>query len=591
MRTKQARPRDIHIIVAFASLLLLVGLWLERPSAPAAILAYHLLPLALLWAGAWLFAQRSTLLEALARREQDLEDRVAARTAELASSEERFRKLFHTTPAGILVGRLSDLCIVDANDAFTQMSGFTRAELIGQTTIELGILSAETHRALMAKIRDSGPPRDFELKVHNRAGDPIDVLYSSEVIELDGETCFLAAVHDISEHKRLANQANRLAAIVEAANDAIASFGLDGTILTVNRSTEELYRISAAAVVGQNLFRLVPPEYVEPLAATMALICRGELMRLEDAVWPLPDGSTMVLSLTLSPIYDENGQVTAVTAIARDITARKRAEEALQQLNVELEDRVAQRTADLQSALADLQRANRLKDEFLAMISHELRTPLTGVLSMAELLADRVAGPLNARQDGYVKGISASGERLLHIISGILSYTHLLSGRVQLGREICELRTLLDRCTVAQQYKTCAKDQTVYVQVEPADLTITGDAAAITEVLLRLLDNASRFTPPGGCIGLEARWGTFSETVDLVVWDTGAGIASDQLAHILKPFTQADGSLTRSHEGVGLGLAYVEQMVHLLGGTLAVASKQGAGSRFTITLPITPGQG
>ncbi len=110
-------------------------------------------------------------------------------------------------------------------------------------------------------------------------------------------------------------------------------------------------------------------------------------------------------------------------------------------------------------------------------------------------------------------------------------------------------------------------------------------------MILRLLDNASRLTPPAGCIGLEARWGTLSETVDLVVWDTGTGIAPDQLAHILKPFTQADGSLTRSHEGVGLGLAYVEEMVHLLGGTLAVASKQGAGSRFTITLPVTPGQG
>lgn len=587
MRTKLPPPRVIYTIVTFVTLLLLVGLWLERPSAPWAILAYHLLPIALLWAGAWLFAQRSVLLSELARREQDLENRVAARTAELASSEERFRKLFHTTPAGILVGRLSDLRIVDANDAYTQMSGFAREDLVGRTTIELGILSLETHRALMARIRESGPPRDFELKVRNKAGEPVEVLYSSEVIELDGETCFLAAVHDISEHKRLAARADRLAAIVEAANDAIASFDLDGTILTVNRSTEELYQISAAAVIGQNLFRLVPPEYAEPLQATLADIRRGELLRLEDAAWPLPDGGTMFLSLTLSPIYDDHGKVTAVTSIARDVTTRKCAEEALQRLNAELEDRVIRRTADLESALTDLQRANRLKDEFMAMISHELRTPLTGVLTMAELLADGVGGPLNARQGGYVKGINESGERLLRVINGILSYTHLLSGSVQLHRENCDLSALLDICARSQRSMISAKAQTVSVQVEPPNLAIVSDATAIAEVLTRLLDNASRYTPAGGRIGLDAHCGSHADTVDLVVWDNGSGIAPDQLANILKPFTQADGSLTRRHEGVGLGLAYVEQMVHLLGGTLAVASEVGAGSRFTISLPLT----
>lgn len=587
MRTKLPPPRVIYTIVTFVTLLLLVGLWLERPSAPWAILAYHLLPIALLWAGAWLFAQRSVLLSELARREQDLENRVAARTAELASSEERFRKLFHTTPAGILVGRLSDLRIVDANDAYTQMSGFAREDLVGRTTIELGILSLETHRALMARIRESGPPRDFELKVRNKAGEPVEVLYSSEVIELDGETCFLAAVHDISEHKRLAARADRLAAIVEAANDAIASFDLDGTILTVNRSTEELYQISAAAVIGQNLFRLVPPEYAEPLQATLADIRRGELLRLEDAAWPLPDGGTMFLSLTLSPIYDDHGKVTAVTSIARDVTTRKCAEEALQRLNAELEDRVIRRTADLESALTDLQRANRLKDEFMAMISHELRTPLTGVLTMAELLADGVGGPLNARQGGYVKGINESGERLLRVINGILSYTHLLSGSFQLHRENCDLSALLDICARSQRSMISAKAQTVSVQVEPPNLAIVSDATAIAEVLTRLLDNASRYTPAGGRIGLDAHCGSHADTVDLVVWDNGSGIAPDQLANILKPFTQADGSLTRRHEGVGLGLAYVEQMVHLLGGTLAVASEVGAGSRFTISLPLT----
>ncbi len=121
--------------------------------------------------------------------------------------------------------------------------------------------------------------------------------------------------------------------------------------------------------------------------------------------------------------------------------------------------------------------------------------------------------------------------------------------------------------------------------MHPPDLTITSDATALAEVLKRLLDNAVKFTPEGGQIGLEAHTGAAPGTVDLVVWDTGIGIAADQHERIFHAFTQADGRLQRSHEGIGLGLAYVDQMVRLLGGTIAVASAPGEGSRFTITLP------
>jgi signal transduction histidine kinase len=107
----------------------------------------------------------------------------------------------------------------------------------------------------------------------------------------------------------------------------------------------------------------------------------------------------------------------------------------------------------------------------------------------------------------------------------------------------------------------------------------------LAEVLKHLLDNAVKFTPDGGPIGLEAHAGTAPNTVDLIVWDTGIGIAPDQHEHIFHAFTQADARLSRTHEGIGIGLAYVDQMVHLMGGTLALESTPGSGTRFTITLP------
>ncbi|MFN8465192.1 MAG: HAMP domain-containing sensor histidine kinase [Caldilineaceae bacterium] len=261
-----------------------------------------------------------------------------------------------------------------------------------------------------------------------------------------------------------------------------------------------------------------------------------------------------------------------------------------------------ERTADLQAALADLQLANQLKDEFMAMISHELRTPLAGILSLSQMLTEQVIGPLNDRQIYYVKGIEESGERLLNVVNEILNYTHLISGKVQLRWVACALAQLLDTCARSQQGKANAKAQTIAVCVEPAVLAIIGDANAMADVLKRLLDNAIKFTPKGGQIGLEAHptpapaappaGGSSSNAgatfVDLVVWDTGVGIDQTQLAHIVKPFTQADARLARSYEGIGLGLAYVHQMVILLGGTLSVQSAPGQGSRFTITLPAQP---
>ena len=381
----------------------------------------------------------------------------------LRRSEDRLAKIFRSNPGGIAIARQSDGGFLDANQAFLQMIGFTRDQILGRNPVELGLVTPDVRLPVRSAALQQEFVRGLDLQITSAQGQVIDVLLSVEQLDVDGEPCLLL--------------------------------------------------------------------------------------------------------------------------LAVDVTARKQLERELRALNEELENRVAARTADLQGVLDDLRRANQLKDEFMAMISHELRTPLTSVLALSEMLADQIVGPLNARQALYVKGISESGDRLLNVVNGILSYTHLISGSVQLESEPCDLTYLLATCAAARQAQAAAKMQTIEVQVEPSDLTITSDSAALGEVLKRLLDNAVKFTPAGGQIGLEARGSKMPGTVDLVVWDTGIGLDPAQLDHILKPFTQADARLARTHEGVGMGLAYVDQMVRLLGGTLDVQSEPGKGSRFTISLP------
>jgi PAS domain S-box-containing protein len=467
------RRQDIYIVAALLSGLLLADYLLVEPPRNAVEYGNYLLRFIGLWAIAWLLAQRLDLQEQLIHQKQQLEQDIQARTADLRASEqrqhqvaERFARLFHSSPNPTVLSQRLDGRILEVNDAFVQVSGYTRRELIGSTSVALDILSLDVRAGLMEIVGSQEHVCGLEFEFRDKAGNTVPVLSFIDQLEVDGEVCLL-------------------------------------------------------------------------------------------------------LSLV-------------------DIGARKHMEQELRLLNDQLEDRVAQRTVDLQQALDELQRASRLKDEFMAMVSHELRTPLTGVLSLTELLAEEVGGPLTPRQAKYVRGITQSGARLLEAVNSILSYTQLLAGMVEIECSPVLLTYLLNITATARRAEVDARRQTLQVAVDPHDLTIMSDATALAGILKRLLDNAIKFTPEGGQIGVEAQIGAQPGTIQLVVWDTGIGILPGQLEHIVKPFIQADATLTRLHEGVGLGLAYAYHMVQLLGGHLDLESEPGHGSRFIVSLPAEP---
>jgi signal transduction histidine kinase len=223
----------------------------------------------------------------------------------------------------------------------------------------------------------------------------------------------------------------------------------------------------------------------------------------------------------------------------------------------------------------------------LANVSHELRTPLTGVLAMAEALQTETYGTLNERQQHLLQRIEHSGRHLLDVINELLDLSRLDAGTFDLVLTDCMLEPLCRACVQCVAPLAAAKRQSVHLCIEPQSLQIVADGRRLRQMLRNLLENAVKFTPEGGALGLHVTVGDASNppVVRFVVWDTGSGIPLEEQSKLFQPFTQLDSSLTRRHSGTGLGLVLVKRIAELHGGHVGVESAPGQGSRFHISLP------
>lgn len=292
-------------------------------------------------------------------------------------------------------------------------------------------------------------------------------------------------------------------------------------------------------------------------------------------IWP--DGSIHYLRTSAMVLFDTEGQAERLIGLSYDITAAKEAEEQLRLSGESL------RTTNL-----ELQRAARVKDEFLTSMSHELRTPLTGVLGLSEALRHNTYGPLNEKQLNALATIEKSGQHLLDLINDILDIARLDAGKLEIQVQPCGLDEICQASLQLIRGMAQKKRQVVRFAMEPAMISVTGDARRLKQILVNLLGNAIKFTPERGVLGLEVTGDPEAGAVRLSVWDHGIGVASEHLAQLFDPFVQLDSSLARQYEGSGLGLPLVKRLTELHGGHVEVESVLGQGSRFTVVLPWTP---
>ena len=269
---------------------------------------------------------------------------------------------------------------------------------------------------------------------------------------------------------------------------------------------------------------------------------------------------------------------TLVTVLRTALRARRRQYD-LRDYLLEL-----QRTRDAANeARAVAETANRAKSEFLAVMSHELRTPLNAIGGYAELIELGIHGPVTSAQQSDLGRIQRSQRHLLGLINGVLNYARLETGNVRYEVSDVHVDELLVTCEALVAPQARAKRLALSVPACPPSLTVRADGEKVQQIVLNLLTNSIKFSDEGGRIDVACE--EHEDSVDIKVIDTGHGIAAEKLATIFDPFVQVDARLTRTHDGVGLGLAISRDLARGMRGDLTVTSELGKGSTFTLRLP------
>jgi signal transduction histidine kinase/ActR/RegA family two-component response regulator len=239
----------------------------------------------------------------------------------------------------------------------------------------------------------------------------------------------------------------------------------------------------------------------------------------------------------------------------------------------------------LHQANAELARAVRTKDEFLATMSHELRTPLNAILSFSETLQEQIYGPLNPDQHEALRRIETGGRHLLTLINDILDLAKVEAGRLELYAEWVEVKVICQISLMFVREQAVKKGLSLDTQLNDQHAMIEVDVKRLKQILVNLLANAVKFTPEGGAVTLKVTLDAEAGVARFAVTDTGIGIAPADLGQLFQPFSQLDAALNREREGTGLGLMLVRRLADLHGGSVTVASELGKGSCFTVALP------
>ncbi len=540
----------------------------------------------------------------LAQAMQMLGEQLRAAEEEALEEANKFQAMVEACPLGILTLDL-DGKVRLWNRGAEAIFGFSSEEVLGRELPTVFPEDRAEYRKLIESEFQGASYVGLEVRRRHKDGRNVNVsLWTTPLRDAHGAiTGVVAIMSDITEartaeiaYRELAAREQRARAeihaeqrfrqLLEAAPDAIMEIDENGRIGLVNQAAEKLSGYQREELIGKPMEMLVPQELRAHHAGHRAAYRSHPVTRPMGSGLDLhlqcKDGTRTPVEISLSPV--NYGGDMRVTAVIRDITQRKRAETRIREMQDRFTAELTEANRLLEQRNQEVERANKLKSEFVASMSHELRTPLHTIIGFAELLEEELEGPLNPKQKRFLGHIHKDSLHLLELINDILDLSRIESGRLDLRPEPFDVEEAMEEVVGTIRPQAAAKSLSLESSA-PANVTLTADRVRFKEVLFNLLSNAVKFTREGGRISMAAE--VVETSLRIEVSDTGVGIPQEEQAAVFEKFYQA-GSTTRGlKEGTGLGLAIAKQLVEAHGGTIGLESVPGQGSRFTVTLPLS----
>jgi PAS domain S-box-containing protein len=411
----------------------------------------------------------------------------------------------------------------------------------------------------------------------------------------------IASVAESNSARSVPVADSRYRQLLEAAPDGIVEVDASGRILLVNSQAERMFGYSREELLGQSVEMLMPdrfrgrhPTHRERYHSQPVMRPMGSGLDLRAV---RADGTEFAVDINLSPfeVEPELRRVVGLTGgsvicVIRDVTDRKLAEEQIKALNFSLEQRsrdLALMNSELEIRNREVEKANRLKSNFLTTMSHELRTPLNAIVGFADLLERQTAGPLTQKQERFVRHVKESSRHLLALIDGILDISKIEAGHLDLKFESFPLSVAADEVLSTLRPLAAAKDVHLTTDLS-RDLVVHADHVRVKQILYNLLSNAIKFTPANGSVRLVASVSEAAAHISVI--DTGIGIPPEEHEAIFETFHRLVSPTQEVCEGTGLGLSITKLLVEQHGGKVWVESQPDKGSEFHVTLPSTASQ-
>jgi PAS domain S-box-containing protein len=462
-----------------------------------------------------------------------------------------------------------DGMILEVNQAPLVRGGFTREQVLGRYFYDAPWWNYDddVRNQLIAAIEDAkrGQIRRYDVYVNMQGQlEPLD-FQISPVRNAAGEIiALLPTAVDITERKAMELAQRQFESIVQSSDDAIISKTLAGIVVSWNPGAERMFGYSASEMIGNSMLRAFPADREEEEKYILEQISRGQKLDHFESVRSCKDGSMIDVSISVSPIYDDKGNITGASTIARDITRNKQLEK------------------DLITAKQAAEKANQAKSKFVASMNHELRTPMNAILGFAQLLA---LDNLSENQKDSVQHIITAGHHLMDLINQVLDLAKIEADKLELNLEEISLTFLIQNCLNLVQPLTLKN------QIKLIDNSGMGhhtlvivDKLRFKQVLLNLISNAIKYNRTAGSVTIATKL-IQPQRLRISITDTGNGLSKEQIDKLFQPFERLTAKNSQI-EGTGIGLCISKKLIEAMDGRIGVESEEGEGSCFWIEIPI-----